>query len=593
MRTRRARLGAFSAAIALIGSLLVAFIATAPIASANTTQNNGCLGVTGTFSQFAVPITGAGTPNPDTLPGAITLGGTSVQISVDSALIAAGLNTGLVTAAPSLAAIGTSPSLTAPNGVGVNAVTAAVGDVKLKINGTNTVEGVQTATNTAPVALTFYVVQDPSSLVVTVYTAISTAPSTTPDPTRTGTMLIGALPVLIPLGNTVWTPSGGNVVFSEQNIAPSNLLTPTAADQAAAPLILLPKINGAVNVPFKCWPGTVAAPVAPATSSPLTPGASSPIDTVVVNAPATAPTCTGGSATVGGNQTLVIDLTLKCTDVNGNWIPAGTGYPAGVPPITIIAPTSPTTGVPCTAFPCNLAAGNINTTATPGVYLYTNTNPNAPAEGFGFVATDATGLSSAPATFLITILGNLCDATSAPCSLGQILTLSVTGSTMTLEQTSANVTMSPVTLNGLHQISSGALQQLKITNRRGTSAGWSVTGAVTDLKNSGYTGTGCNTLPAAPQPYDRNCIPANNMAWGPSSAIAHTVIPGDVAQVVSGVTGNSTTPWTTPLNSSSTLCSSPANHSGGTFTCDASLWLGVPASAGAGTYTGTITLTLA
>ena len=42
----------------------------------------------------------------------------------------------------------------------------------------------------------------------------------------------------------------------------------------------------------------------------------------------------------------------------------------------------------------------------------------------------------------------------------------------------------------------------------------------------------------------------------------------------------------------STLCSSATDHSGGTFGCNAILWLGVPASAGAGTYTGNLTLTL-
>ena len=40
------------------------------------------------------------------------------------------------------------------------------------------------------------------------------------------------------------------------------------------------------------------------------------------------------------------------------------------------------------------------------------------------------------------------------------------------------------------------------------------------------------------------------------------------------------------------LCSAPTDHAGGTFSCDAALFLGVPASAGAGTYTGGLVLTL-
>ena len=49
-------------ALALVLSTLAIGVATAPIASADTTQNNGCLGVTGTFSTFAVPITGMDNP---------------------------------------------------------------------------------------------------------------------------------------------------------------------------------------------------------------------------------------------------------------------------------------------------------------------------------------------------------------------------------------------------------------------------------------------------------------------------------------------------------------------------------------------------
>ena len=42
----------------------------------------------------------------------------------------------------------------------------------------------------------------------------------------------------------------------------------------------------------------------------------------------------------------------------------------------------------------------------------------------------------------------------------------------------------------------------------------------------------------------------------------------------------------------SEICSAADNVSGGTFGCDADLWLGVPASAGAGFYNGAIILTL-
>src|SRR5260221_7088681 len=131
IRTRR-----FSAAlIALFPPTLLLVVLTPSAAQAVTpTQNNGCLGVTGTFSQFAVPIAGTGTPNPVTAPSQITLSGSSVTIAVDATLISAGITTGLVSAAPDLAHIGVSRIASPPDGTttpdangGISAVQAAAG----------------------------------------------------------------------------------------------------------------------------------------------------------------------------------------------------------------------------------------------------------------------------------------------------------------------------------------------------------------------------------------------------------------------------------------------------------------------------------
>jgi hypothetical protein len=40
------------------------------------------------------------------------------------------------------------------------------------------------------------------------------------------------------------------------------------------------------------------------------------------------------------------------------------------------------------------------------------------------------------------------------------------------------------------------------------------------------------------------------------------------------------------------LCTAPAKHSGGTFSCGGDVSLAIPASAAAGTYSGTLTLTI-
>src|SRR5262249_54531109 len=99
---RRATVAAAAAAVACAA----VFSLTAMSSSADTTQTNAWLGVTGTFSDFAVPITGTATPNPVTVPNTITLNNTSVAISVNSTLIGAGVITGLVQAADNLADLG-------------------------------------------------------------------------------------------------------------------------------------------------------------------------------------------------------------------------------------------------------------------------------------------------------------------------------------------------------------------------------------------------------------------------------------------------------------------------------------------------------
>src|SRR4051812_9855753 len=88
VRSRKKRLGAVAALIALIGSFMAYAISTAPVARADTTQSNGCLGVTGTFSAFNVPITGAVTANPGTVnPGSATIGADTITLSGASVTI--------------------------------------------------------------------------------------------------------------------------------------------------------------------------------------------------------------------------------------------------------------------------------------------------------------------------------------------------------------------------------------------------------------------------------------------------------------------------------------------------------------------------
>jgi hypothetical protein len=205
-----------------------------------------------------------------------------------------------------------------------------------------------------------------------------------------------------------------------------------------------------------------------------------------------------------------------------------------------------------------------------------------------------------------------------------------------------------IILSGQPQVVQGSLQNLEVLNARGDGAGWAVTAYATDFGTAGtpladFDGAG-GPQPPAPAcspdaealgtalnpltgvgtvwPADRNCIPGSNMGWGPTANVVHDRIPGDVADVTAGAaSATDALDWLSQLiaegnaatdaffgdgsniggltgydanlgATQNTLCSSPDNQSGGTFFCDADLWLGIPATAGSGIYQGAIILTL-
>ncbi|MGR6997771.1 WxL domain-containing protein [Yinghuangia aomiensis] len=124
-----------------------------------------------------------------------------------------------------------------------------------------------------------------------------------------------------------------------------------------------------------------------------------------------------------------------------------------------------------------------------------------------------------------------------------------------------------VTLNGEAQTVKANLNQVTVTDARGGTLGWSLTGSMTDLVAANGT----------------DKIPAGNLAWTPSCAATE----GSLSAVANGTAG--------PLSSSAaTLCGVTADGttSGGKFTADAEVSLTTPKFGAAGSYTGTLTLTL-
>lgn len=554
MRTRTRRRSAVLAAVGLAAGLVPVLLGSSPASAGTVTSPMSCTN-TAQAGTSALPntLSGAATPNPVTLgSGDISLSGATFGIDVPPTVLLAGYGLNLLT-------------------VGLNSIPA---EVTLTIKATNTVQGTQT---------------------LPVIEVLGTTTITDPTPPPGGTKTDGdesatPLAVSAPLPTTTWTPTGGPVAFSIVSSSTTALVGP----------------GGVIAVTFSCVPGTPSPtgcellPPAPAGSPPncsgTTPVPALPFDTVTVIASPTAPVCTNESPSVGVTQSVPINLVDNCTDVNDN---------IDLTTFTLSAPS----------------AGSI--TGADGVYTYTApaSDPGAPVT-MTFTVADSGGLVSNTGTLSITILANSCDATAAPCSLTQIVVQPVIGTTMTLDKVAGLVVMSPVVLDGQAQVSSGTLQDLTVTNARGSAAGWTLSGFVTDL---GAPGSPTITLPTGQtiaacsnagslggalgggNVADRLCIPGDNMGWSPTSSIAHNVIAGDVAQVDSGpADAASGADWLSQLIAAgaagvdgigglsevNVLCSSPLNRSGGTFACDASLFLGVPASAGAGTYTGGLVLTL-
>jgi len=199
-------------------------------------------------------------------------------------------------------------------------------------------------------------------------------------------------------------------------------------------------------------------------------------------------------------------------------------------------------------------------------------------------------------TITVNVLDNMCEVNPAvgQCSLSQIIEVDVTGSTLSMQQDAANVVLDPITLDGSPQSTSGQLNVVTVKDARGDGAGWSLTGTVTDFKTDPSVGD-CPASNSAT--WDYRCIPANNLGWAPAAVVAHEQIPGDVAAVDAGAASDTdaikaATPGS-GLAGQQSLCSAEPTTNGGTFACGAGLALLIPASASAGTYSATLTLTLA
>ncbi|GIG61222.1 hypothetical protein Lfu02_55940 [Longispora fulva] len=144
----------------------------------------------------------------------------------------------------------------------------------------------------------------------------------------------------------------------------------------------------------------------------------------------------------------------------------------------------------------------------------------------------------------------------------QTITADVAPGAFSLELAGNAVTLTGGIVGGS---ATGALNAAKVVDLRGTNAGWNLVGQVDDFKNAG-TGV----------------IGADNLGWAPSAS----KVSGSGAVVAGSSAPNG-------LGTAKTLCKAVANSSAGTFTCGANLSLNIPDTTAPGSYSATLTLTLA
>ncbi|MGW0820013.1 beta-xylosidase [Streptomyces sp. NPDC002845] len=186
----------------------------------------------------------------------------------------------------------------------------------------------------------------------------------------------------------------------------------------------------------------------------------------------------------------------------------------------------------------------VNDRTTTGIVAY---------EGDSWSADKGAG----PATYVVI------DDTPVPEN-SQRITSKVTAGTLSMTQAGDTVALSDVEF-GSGGSAKGDLQTVTVKDHRGGSAGWSLTGKVTDFAGPGAS------------------IPASKLSWTPA-CVTKDGSPSTCQAGSAGSVGSA----------GATLASAPdGTLTGGEFTVDARLSLKVPAYTPPGTYAGVLTLTLA
>jgi hypothetical protein len=201
-------------------------------------------------------------------------------------------------------------------------------------------------------------------------------------------------------------------------------------------------------------------------------------------------------------------------------------------------------------------------------------------------------LTAQAAFTVLTTTANCSTPGGAPgCSIQQILSQAVNGDPVLALNISENnntvptVTMTPITLNGFFQTSSGALSQVQLIDARGTLPGWSLTAQFNSDTFGCTPASGTGSCPGA-HAID-NTIPATNfVATNPTVSCALATPATCVLSEVTEPTANEHVSG--PAGSAVSLGSAAAGGGGGSFDANSSVTLSVPPYIAAGVYTDTL-----
>lgn len=360
-----------------------------------------------------------------------------------------------------------------------------------------------------------------------------------PDGVRaSGDESVTAPVISVPLPATTWTPTGSPLRFSQ-----------------AAATVTTSHLFGVATATLSCRPGSTPD------GTTVVPAVAEPFEVIIPPAP---PTCSADSTIGGPGATVVVDVARLCHDVNGD-----------LDLSTVRVVSAP-------------VAGTVSL-GPAGAVSYTNTNPNVGVDTFDLAVRDSWGLESQP--FTITVLVQ-------PLRW--------------MEQAGSEVTLTEVTIDGRARVSSGDLRAITVTNLTSSGTGFTVSAYASDLGAPGVPVRGLDlngdgiadlSVPSCTDagPLARSCVPAANLGWLPRASVIASSSP--VAPVVNpGLPSATSAPaWLqlltsggapTGLSQPQELCSAVAPAAAGTFRCEADLFLGLPASAGAGLYQGVIVVTV-